>query len=73
MVYYQFLKEIRKMLQILLRQETRTLKKLLFGLLLEEINLEIMLDDHLVKNRALLDCKKSLFCQVAILEFFQRG
>ena len=32
-----------------------------------------MFDDHLVKNRALLDYKKGLFGQVAILEFFQRG
>ena len=38
-----------------------------------EICLEIMFDDHLVKNRALLDYKKSLFGQVAILELFQRG
>ena len=38
-----------------------------------EIHLEIMFDDHLVKNRALLDYKKGLFGQVAILEFFQRG
>ena len=49
------------------------IKKLLFGLLLDEICLEIMFDDHLVKNRAFLDYKKSLFGQVAILEFFQRG
>ena len=48
-------------------------QKLLFGLLLDEIRLDIMFDDHLVKNRALLDYKKSLFGQVAILEFFQRG
>ena len=32
-----------------------------------------MLDDHLVKHRAFLDYRKSLFGQVAILEFFQRG
>ena len=32
-----------------------------------------MFHDHLVKNRALLDYKKSLFGQVALLEFFQRG
>ena len=49
------------------------LKKLLFGLLLEEIRLEIMFDDRLVTTRALLDYKKGLFCQVAIWEFFQRG
>ena len=49
------------------------MKNLLFGLLLDEILLEIMLDDHLVKNRAFLDYKKELFDQVAILEFFQRG
>ena len=49
------------------------IKKLLFGLLLEEIYLEIMLDDHLVKNQTLLDYNKGLFGQVAILEFFQRG
>ena len=49
------------------------LKKLLFGLLLVEIRLEIMLDDRLVTNRALLEYKKGLFGQVAILEFFQRG
>ena len=40
---------------------------------MDEIRLEIMFDDHLVKNRALLDYKKGLFGQVAILEFFQRG
>ena len=32
-----------------------------------------MIDDRLVTNRALLDYKKGLFGQVAILEFFQRG
>ena len=48
-------------------------KKLLLSLLLDEIRLEIMLDDRLVKNGALLDYKKGLFGQVAILEFFQRG
>ena len=48
-------------------------KKLLFSLLLDEICLEIMFDDCLVANRALLGYKKGLFCQVAILEFFQRG
>ena len=48
-------------------------KKLLFGLLLEEIRLEIILDDRLVTNRALLEYKKGLFGQVAILEVFQRG
>ena len=46
---------------------------LLFSLLLDEICLAIKFDDHLVKNRALLHYEKSLFCQVAILEFFQRG
>ena len=40
---------------------------------MDKIRLEIMLDDHLVKNQALLDYKKGLFGQVAILEFFQRG
>ena len=49
------------------------IKKRLFGLLLHELCLEIMFDDHLVKNRAFLDYKQSLFAQVAILEFFQRG
>ena len=49
------------------------MKKLLSGLLLHEIRLEIMLDDHLVQNRALLDYRKGLFGQVAILEFFQMG
>ena len=49
------------------------LKKLLFALLLEEMCLEIMFDYRLVTNQALLDYKKGLFCQVAILEFFQRG
>ena len=49
------------------------IKKLLFGLLFDEIRLEIMFNDHLVKNRALVDYKKSLFGQVAILKFFQRG
>ena len=49
------------------------MKKVLFGLLLEEIRLEIKLDDRLVTNRALLEYKKGLFGQMAILEFFQRG
>ena len=49
------------------------MKKLLFGLLLDEICLTIMLDDDLVKNRAHLDYRKGLFGQVAILEFLQRG
>ena len=49
------------------------LKKLLFRLLLDELRLEIMLDDHLVTNLAFLHYKKSLFGQVAMLEFFQRG
>ena len=40
---------------------------------MDELHPEIMLDDHLVKNQAFLDYKKSLFGQVAILEFFQRG
>ena len=31
-----------------------------------------MFDDQLVTNQALLDYKKGLFGQVAILEFFQR-
>ena len=44
-----------------------------FGLLLDELRLEIMSDDHLVTNLAFLDYRKSLFGQVAILEFFQRG
>ena len=33
----------------------------------------MMFDDPLVTNRALLEYKKGLFDQVAILEFFQRG
>ena len=49
------------------------IKKLLFGLLSEEIRLEIMFDDHLVRNRTLLEYKKGLFVQLAILEFFQTG
>ena len=40
---------------------------------LEEISLEIMFNDHVIKNRAFLDYKKRLFGQKAILEFFQRG
>ena len=48
------------------------LKKLLFGLLLDEIRLEIMFDDHLVTNGALLDYKKRLFRQVAIMALFQK-
>ena len=32
-----------------------------------------MFDDHLVKNQVMLDYKKGLFGQVAILEFFERG
>ena len=47
-------------------------KKLLVGLFLEEIRLEIMFDDRLVTNRALLDYNKGVFGQAAILEFFQR-
>ena len=35
------------------------LKKLLFGLLLDKLCLEIMLDDHLVKNRAFLTMEKA--------------
>ena len=46
--------------------------KKIFALLLDEIQLEIMFDDHLVKNQALLDYEESLFGQVAILEFFHR-
>ena len=34
-------------------------------MLLEEIRLEIMFDDHLVTNRAFLDYKTGLFGQVA--------
>ena len=49
------------------------IKNLLFGLLLEEICQEIMQYDHVVNNRTLLDCRKSLFSQVEILEFFQTG
>ena len=32
-----------------------------------------MFDDHLVKNQALLDYKKDLLGEVAILEFFKGG
>ena len=49
------------------------LKKLLLGLLLNELRLEIMFHNNLVKNRALLDYKKGLFGQVAIIDFSQRG
>ena len=49
------------------------MENLLFCLLLDEICQEIMFDDHLVKNRALLDYKKGLFAKMAILEFFERG
>ena len=38
---------------------------------LEEIRLEIIFNDHLIKNRALLDYKKGLFGQMVILEFLQ--
>ena len=48
------------------------LKTQLFGLLLEEICVEKMFDDRLVTNRAILDYKKGLFDQLAILVFFQR-
>ena len=48
-------------------------KKLLFGLLLKEIRLEILFDDRLVTNRALLDYRKGIFGQVAKLEFVQNG
>ena len=47
--------------------------KTTLGLVMDNICLEIMLDDHLVNNRALQDYRKSLFGQVTILEFFQRG
>ena len=40
---------------------------------MDKLCLEIMLDDHLVKNRTFLDYRKGLSGQVAILEFFQRG
>ena len=43
------------------------------GLLLEEISLEIMFNDRIVTNRALLDYKKGLFGQMAIFELLQRG
>ena len=49
------------------------MKKIPFALLLDEISLEIMLDHHLVKQRANLDYRKGLFGKAAILEFFQRG
>ena len=49
------------------------IKKLLFGLLLDKLRLEIMVDDHLVKNRVFQHYRKSLFGEVAILELFQRG
>ena len=49
------------------------IKKLLFGLLLEEIRLEIMFDNRLVTYRALLDYKNGLFGQVAILLIFPKG
>ena len=49
------------------------IKTLLFGLLFDEIRLEIMFADNLVTNRDLRDYKKGLFPQVAILEFFQKG
>ena len=48
------------------------IKKPLFVLVLDKIRLEIMFDDHLVKNRGLLDYKISLFGQEAIMVFFQR-
>ena len=48
-------------------------ERLLFGLLLEEIRPVIMFDDRLVTNRFLVDYKKALFCQEAILQFFLRG
>ena len=40
---------------------------------LEEICLEIIFNDHLIKNRALLNYKKGLFGEMVILEFFQTG
>ena len=49
------------------------LKTQLFGLLLEEICVEKMFDDSLVTNRAILDYKKGVLDQLAILVFFQRG
>ena len=49
------------------------INKLLFSLLLEKICQKIIFDDRLLTNRALLDYKRSLFAQVTILEFFQRG
>ena len=32
-----------------------------------------MFEDHLVENQANLEYKKSLFGQVAIIKYFQRG
>ena len=49
------------------------IKNLLFGLRFDEICEEKMFDDHLVKNQTLLDYKKGLCGQVAILEVFHRG
>ena len=49
------------------------IKKLLLGLLLDELRLEIMLDDHLVQNRAFLDYKKKPIWSSGHLGFLQRG
>ena len=49
------------------------IKKLFFGVLLDEVCQEIMFHDYPVKNRTFLDYERSLFDQGAVLEFFQRG
>ena len=40
-------------------------KKTLFRLLLDKLRLEIMLHHHLVKNRAFLDYRKTIFCDMS--------
>ena len=48
-------------------------QKLLCDLLLDEIRLEIMFDDHLIKNQALLDYKKKPIWSSGHIGIFPKG
>ena len=47
--------------------------KLLLGLFLDIINLEIILDDHLVRKEALLDYNTADFTQSVHIGLFSKG
>ena len=49
------------------------IKKLLFGLLLDKLRLQIMLDDHLVTNIAFLDCEKNPIWSSGHFGYFPKG